>query len=76
MHQSSDSVYVWYNLVHLLIRVHNLQALCLTVVAIAFGSLHNLTTRVLTPVEPGQARGGWLQRLLGGLGGRGKEKGD
>ena len=47
-----------------------------TVVAIAFGSLHNLTTRVLTPIEPGQGRRGLLQRLLGGLGGRGKEKGD
>ena len=47
-----------------------------TVVAIAFGSLHNLTTRVLTPIEPGQGRKGWLQRLLGGLGERGKEKGD
>ena len=47
-----------------------------TVVAIAFGSLYNLTTPVLTPIEPGQGRRGLLQRLLGGLGGRGKEKGD
>ena len=29
-----------------------------TVVAIAFDSLHNLTTQVLTPIEPGQARRG------------------
>ena len=47
-----------------------------TVVAIAFGSLHNLTTRVLTPIEQGQDKRSWMQRLLGRLGWRGKEKSD
>lgn len=42
---------------------YNVICLACTVVAIAFGSLHNLTTRRFIIMDPSQKKGGPLQKI-------------
>lgn len=42
---------------------YNVICLACTVVAIAFGSLHNLTTRRFIIMDPSKKKGGLLQKI-------------